>query len=779
MPGAFPAFLGQSRGKPGKGLNNNPQTLHERFSHLSLLFTLVTAINDPEERPKIRNLTEINSDGIQNNKGSKIKIMEAALALLVRNTEILAGMAYGTPLDSQIIAMLQTSQDSEVEPDAEDVLLYDPGQGPLSFAAVANPDDKGDISSLAPDHCSLLGKGDSCWDDVRVKGGYIILQHSQYVPILISCAFYNSVISRKLSLGDHAATITQYLNWYRNASSQDERSHGSTHFAEYLVAACSGKMERRISHWAAIGLLYNMADVELGKLAEVVSSSQLNDNQDTKLARELRALQSHNMLAEFMENDPYSPKSEDAATNSPAGAEEILPSLLAACNSNLAPTLYTAATCVEFHRFFVTILITYGASLASMNASLKKIQEKASAEKKIAKERKLAAKRKAVAEKKAVAWVKAAAGKKAAAEREAAADKEAAAEKEAVAEKESAMEKEAAAEREAAMEKEVEDINAAATVVNVCGRLLLDIVTSQAFYQHIENVAPLLHLPNEQDIDKYRTFAQKHGMSIKDKRFLTVQKSGKGGDTADKVVDKGDSAVEAAGEGGSTVVPVNDAETDQESEQQLEHLRQARGEDLKESIITWLRLFIKHFSARRILEHYCLGLEKAARSKLKVPAIEITLLAVGPLTSFTPPPWKTLQTVVESVLVDEPPASLPEIMQQIDDRVTHALTQCKKPSGPASIFYIIEDIKAGNFKKPPALHCEAALAAFAIGSDAPENTELSKIQKVCPSSRLPPPKLFSNSNEFAGTGHHRYCSVQILLSLLLGTHAGLEANDLW
>jgi hypothetical protein len=32
----------------------------------------------------------------------------------------------------------------------------------------------------------------------------------------------------------------------------------STFFAEYIISACWHKMERRIGHWAAVGLMYNL-----------------------------------------------------------------------------------------------------------------------------------------------------------------------------------------------------------------------------------------------------------------------------------------------------------------------------------------------------------------------------------------------------------------------------------------------------------------------------------------------------------------------------------------
>ena len=125
------------------------------------------------------NLEEVISEDIRNHELSgsqvKVKIMDATLSLLVQDTKILVGMLYGPDLDPQIIALLQNSQD--VDPDGEDrVLPYDLGQKSLSFAAIANPDSRLPTSTLWPNQCSLLKQGDSCWNDVHSKGGYIILQ---------------------------------------------------------------------------------------------------------------------------------------------------------------------------------------------------------------------------------------------------------------------------------------------------------------------------------------------------------------------------------------------------------------------------------------------------------------------------------------------------------------------------------------------------------------------------------------------------------------------------
>jgi hypothetical protein len=74
------------------------------------------------------------------------------------------------------------------------------------------------------------------------------------------------------------ATVLAYLNWYRRAE-DNERQDGSTLFAEYIISACWHKMERRIGHWAAVGLIHNLTLMSGFMLSERLSRLDFTENQ--------------------------------------------------------------------------------------------------------------------------------------------------------------------------------------------------------------------------------------------------------------------------------------------------------------------------------------------------------------------------------------------------------------------------------------------------------------------------------------------------------------------
>ena len=73
-----------------------------------------------------------------------------------------------------------------------------------------------------------------------------------------------------ISLKDHVNIVEDYLNWFVGANSV-ERPDGSQAFSKYLVVACHKKMLKRTSHWTTIGLIYNLAQVDVTELQKAAS----------------------------------------------------------------------------------------------------------------------------------------------------------------------------------------------------------------------------------------------------------------------------------------------------------------------------------------------------------------------------------------------------------------------------------------------------------------------------------------------------------------------------
>ena len=121
--------------------------LHHRFSILSLLLTLITTINSGH--PTLSNGVDVVQQKDQSEQHGKLEIrphiMEAVLAVLVQESEILACMTYGTePRPTRILAAQQPQQtvkDSQqpTRDDSDELEQYRYEESsPLRVAAIAN-----------------------------------------------------------------------------------------------------------------------------------------------------------------------------------------------------------------------------------------------------------------------------------------------------------------------------------------------------------------------------------------------------------------------------------------------------------------------------------------------------------------------------------------------------------------------------------------------------------------------------------------------------------------
>src|SRR6202789_378280 len=175
--------------------------------------------------------------------------------------------------------------------------------------------------------------------------------------MLISLEF----ITNRISFGTHVVTVWDYLNWYRVANSK-ERQNGSTMFAEYLVSACWRKMERRIGHWASVGLMQQLHAI----LPRQLSSSPIHDQSfrnatrsDFRLSVYLQALGKADNLKKILACH------QSFFNLTGSNKNQLLPYLQ--LQSKADPhNLYNKDTFLEFHHLLVASLIYYAISLREL-----------------------------------------------------------------------------------------------------------------------------------------------------------------------------------------------------------------------------------------------------------------------------------------------------------------------------------------------------------------------------------------------------------------------------
>jgi hypothetical protein len=62
-------------------------------------------------------------------------------------------------------------------------------------------------------------------------------------------------------LRDHVATVSAYLNDFKNQTSSETQLCDSHKFTCYLISTCWQKMARRIASWQAMGFIHFINDI--------------------------------------------------------------------------------------------------------------------------------------------------------------------------------------------------------------------------------------------------------------------------------------------------------------------------------------------------------------------------------------------------------------------------------------------------------------------------------------------------------------------------------------
>ncbi|KAM6493056.1 hypothetical protein JOM56_011190 [Amanita muscaria] len=653
-------------------MSEDVEMLRTQFSHLTLLLALVTAINNRSNHPTLHG-AEVFEERLQRiQSNSRTKVMEAAIGILVQNTEILAGMSYGgsavTVAVEEKIKGPESDVGLSVDPlDAEPTPDYDPLEGALHMATTGNHDTKRD-KHLPAGKISLLPSGCNLWDEIKD------------LPLKPARACFTLLLAKKphrVSLVDHVATVQGYLNWYKNADN-DDRAQQSARFSEYLVAACWRKMHRRIHNWAAVGLVHDLSKISDEMLSRVLNMITYSSQPDVKLAHQL--LSQDEGLSIIMKRYPIDSPS-DTGPNPPHGGLQRL--WQSALNGTI---LYTRDTALEFHHFVVATLITYARALKCLHDA-EKSKVTCHAARVLVTSRLLTA----------IVYSKA---------------------------------------FECHINGLVENrflslpnfpnfpeyhkfakVNSMSITPKAVGQ---EGTTRGAGGGEVADTEEDKDDDDDEDKNNKNDGEDKdNGGEDKDNDDEDKDNDDEDKDNDDEDKDNDDEDKDNNDEDKDN----NDEDKDNESEEDgVDDFGGEHVDDFEEELAPGplsdpshimisslirdrMRLLVNHLTAKRILENYCVQ---------KHVDVEIKLLGINPETAFRPS-WETLTSVIGSVTSGTNLSpSTQSIVDHLKDRIEHTLISAKLPASN-KIFMVFDQIIKGEEGKRPyyTVHCEAALAAFA------------------------------------------------------------------
>ena len=238
-------------------------------------------------------------------------------------------------------------------------------------------------------------------------------------------------------------------------------------------------------------------------------------------------------------------------------------------------------------------------------------------------------------------------------------------------------------------------------------------MVSRAFQTHITFLAQrnLLSVPSDQLQNIFHKFAE--AKSIPWQRYRGIQtKAAKESDGSD-----------------SSYNPSEDTEdaTNDQDPFHIIHQGSYPFEEISIAIQGWVKLFIQHFHAKRILESF------AKKEGMEIP-IKIKVLGVNqPEKPLPMPTWEALTEVLRSSLHNQNTERQHEMIKVFRDHfqtarptnnnnnTTTTQTNC---DGKNTIFRVVSDIIMEKAKDRPRyynMHCEVALAGLVAASKYPVN----------------------------------------------------------
>lgn len=173
-------------------------------------------------------------------------------------------------------------------------------------------------------------------------------------------------LRRKKTLGSHANTICSYLKQHSQPqveeNLQDEEA-SEANFYTYIIVCCWRKLYRRIVHWSALGLIFNLANIDAESLRHI-SSPDDDVEPDGALGRFFysdQSLTSHETLMQY----PCA-----VTEHNPCPLPDLERLRRAAIEFN-GKGIYRKSTIEDFHYFCVRLLVGYAVALAKLSESMK------------------------------------------------------------------------------------------------------------------------------------------------------------------------------------------------------------------------------------------------------------------------------------------------------------------------------------------------------------------------------------------------------------------------
>jgi len=487
----------------------------------------------------------------------------------------------------------------------------------------------------------------------------------------------------------------------------EERTKYTLKFDDYLTSVRWRKNHRRINHWATIALLAQLDKATQHNLHDIASNMGLADaNRDVLLAKRLVNLAS----GEFLKSLVKLYQSKKPAPQ--------FPNLLQRCKHE-SHVLYTKDTIAEFHNLLVATLVAYAAVLQNMFMLIKE-QEDAEKKYRMEEESRVEGKMRAEKERR---------------REEKRAEKERRNEKECAKMKLGAEEQQYEEERqreEGRLRKEEEqlheeeqlreELHEEASSLSMVSRLLDSIMNSQAFKAHLGflNNAKLLQLPNARDKEYYSKFAKDNFIRSVPLPHYQRRAMKKGEDMGALHLDSGQG--NDLGEGGGSGErddsnERNDLGADQDSgeyddleesydldDEDEEH--QALHDNLETEHLTsvvygWMKTFISHYAAKRILEGYC---ARHLTQRDPGSVVQINFIAVRGERRLVAS-WEAMKATITSVVV---PSFLEDYITSLEKEIRATGTD------GLAIFSTFRSLLQGDkVSRHFVVHCETLLVAFA------------------------------------------------------------------
>jgi hypothetical protein len=493
-------------------------------------------------------------------------------------------------------------------------------------------------------------------------------------------------------------------------SNVDDRNEGSLLFGEYLISSCWRKMARRIGHWAAVGLIYNLWKLSDQDVFNAFLDKDPKDrptNTDFKLSTYILFLDRTKFLKGLLSYHAYSipPDSPHLQNSDSTEANFVLP-YLQKLSGDRSDNLYNKDTVVEFHHLLVAAMICYATGLRTLRQACSTEKDMLDKKDKLKAEKvrgeKKASKAKLKAERSKVAQHDSEGSDFQLTEADflilpdcdslttPAAVEEKQEEKQRVEKRDQELPEDCTFTPEldtfpSSADEETVTVEDAVGGVLFAVRLLNAIVVSGAFQRHIRLLVDgaLLKIPSDKEQDMYEKFSVT--------KVMPWQQSRKTRSTG---------VLENLSESDGSGDPVSEGMEDNLEMDQEPWESMTKEQDIM-AVQGWIKNFVQHLHAKSVLESY-------ARHVGNRYPIEIKTYGLCfPTRPLPMPTWETVKEIIRSSLFQE---SEDEKEKFISIFKGHFPSQRE---GGNNIFNLIGDIIEGKKGiRQYHVHCEVALASL-------------------------------------------------------------------